>query len=176
MHLGVLRVLCHDTVPMTTENNPALEKVRSLLEEGGENALPEVLDVILEHFSCVTGTVHILNRASGLLNLKEQRGIPDSIIEQVRTIPIGKGMAGLAAKRRSAVQVCNLQTDESGKARPAAKDTKMEGCIAAPMFLSDEDDELFGILGVAMPVAHDYSEEEITDLDDFGRMIAATLT
>lgn len=153
-----------------------MEKIRTLLEEGGEKALPETLDLILEHFACVTGTVHILNSASGLLELKAQRGIPDSIIEPVRSIPIGKGMAGLAAKRRAAVQVCNLQTDESGKARPAAKDTKMEGCIAAPMFLaSGGRDELFGILGVAMPTAHDYSEEEISQLDDFGRVIATAL-
>jgi GAF domain-containing protein len=161
---------------MTTENTPPVEKVRSLLEKGGEDALLETLDVILEHFACVTGTVHILNPVSGLLELKAQRGIPDSIIEPVRSIPIGKGMAGLAAKRQAAVQVCNLQTDESGKARPAAKDTKMEGCIAAPMFLaSGTQDELFGVLGVAMPAAHDYSEEEISQLDDFGRVIANAL-
>lgn len=161
---------------MAIKNTPPVEKVRSLLEKGGGDALPETLDVILGHFACVTGTVHILNPVSGLLELKAQRGIPDSIIEQVRSIPIGKGMAGLAAKRRAAVQVCNLQTDESGKARPAAKDTKMEGCIAAPMFLaSGGHDELFGILGVAMPNAHDFSDEEISRLEDFGRVIAATL-
>ncbi len=161
---------------MIAKNDPTLQKVDSLLKQGGENALPEALDIILEHFGCVTGTVHILNCVSGLLDLKAQRGIPDSIIEPVRAIPIGKGMAGLAAKRHAAVQVCNLQTDESGKARPAAKDTKMEGCIAAPMFFqSGPYDELFGILGVAMPSAHDYSEEEIADLDNFGRVIATAL-
>ncbi len=161
---------------MTTENTPPLEKVRSLLEKGGEDALPESLDVILGHFACVTGTVHILSPESGRLELKAQRGIPDSIIEPVKSIPVGKGMAGLAAKRQAPVQVCNLQTDESGKARPAARDTEMEGCIAAPMFLAkDSQDELFGVLGVAMPSAHDYSEKEISQLDDFGRAIANAL-
>lgn len=161
---------------MTTTNNPTLEKVDALLKEGGEGALTDALDVILDHFGCVTGTIHILNCVSGLLDLKAQRGIPDSILETVSAIPIGKGMAGLAAKRHAAVQVCNLQTDQSGKAKPAAKDTKMEGCIAAPMFLeSGEHDELFGILGVAMPTSHDYSNEEISDLDDIGRVIAVAL-
>ena len=161
---------------MTTKNTPTVEKICSLLEKGGANALPQILDVILAHFACITGTIHILNSVSGLLELKAQRGIPDSIIEPVRSIPIGKGMAGLAAERRTAIQVCNLQTDESGKARPAAKDTKMEGCIAAPMFLANEGhDELFGVLGVAMPSAHDYSEEEISQLENFGRMIATAL-
>ncbi len=161
---------------MTTKNKSTLEKVDSLLKEGGEDALTDALDVILEHFGCVTGTIHVLNCVSGLLDLKAQRGIPESILETVSAIPIGKGMAGLAAKRHAAVQVCNLQTDQSGKAKPAAKDTKMEGCIAAPMFLkSGVHDELYGILGVAMADSHDYSNEEIADLDDIGRVIATVL-
>ncbi|MCF6314295.1 MAG: GAF domain-containing protein [Verrucomicrobiales bacterium] len=162
---------------MTTNTKPSFAQVEQLLQARGEDALDEVLNVILEYFSCVTGTIHVLNCVSGLLDLKAQRGIPDSILETVSKIPIGKGMAGLAAKRHAAVQVCNLQTDQSGKAKPAAKDTKMEGCIAAPMFLQvGQDDELFGILGVAKPTAYDYSQEEIADLDDFGRIIAKALS
>lgn len=161
---------------MTTKNDSTLQKVDALLKEGGEEAMTDALDVILEYFGCVTGTIHVLNCVSGLLDLKAQRGIPDSILETVSAIPIGKGMAGLAAKRHAAVQVCNLQTDESGKAKPAAKDTRMEGCIAAPMFSKSGDhDELFGILGVAMADSHEYSNEEIADLDDLGRVIAAAL-
>jgi len=162
--------------PMNAKNNPALQKVDTLLREKGENALSEALDTILDYFGCVTGTVHILNCVSGLLDLKAHRGIPASILDTVSTVPIGKGMAGLAAKRHAAVQVCNLQTDQSGKAKPAAKDTQMQGCIASPMFLqAGSHDELFGVLGVAMPSAHDYSEKEIADLDDFGRVIAKVL-
>ena len=177
LHLRTFRVRCRVNQAMTTKNNPTLEKVNTLLNEGGEDALLATLDIILEHFGCVTGTIHVLNCVSGLLDLKAQRGIPESIIETVSAIPIGKGMAGLAAKRHAAVQVCNLQTDESGKAKPAAKDTHMEGCIAAPMFSKSGDhDELYGVLGVAMPTSHEYSNEEISDLDDFGRVIAAALT
>ena len=160
---------------MTTKNDPTLEKIDALLKEGGEDALPEVLEVILEHFSCVTGTIHVLNGASDLLELKAQRGIPESIIDTVSRVPVGKGMAGLAAERRSAVQVCNLQTDESGDARPAAKDTRMEGCIAAPMFSGEDNEKLFGVLGVAKPTAHDYSDEEVEQLEQIGRMIATAL-
>ena len=160
---------------MTTNNDPALEKIDALLKEGGEDTLTEVLDIILEHFTCVTGTIHILNSAADLLELKAQRGIPDSIIETVSKVPVGKGMAGLAAQRRSAVQVCNLQTDDSGDARPAAKDTRMEGCIAAPMFSGDNSEELIGVLGVAKPSAHDYSDEEVEQLDNLGRVIATAL-
>lgn len=161
---------------MNEKNNPALQKINTLLRKKGESALTETLDITLDYFGCVTGTIHILNCVSGLLDIKAQRGIPESILDTVSAIPIGKGMAGLAAKRHAAVQVCNLQTDKSGKAKPAAKDTQMEGCIAAPMFLqAGQHDELFGVLGVAMPTAHDYSESEIADLDTFGRVIAKAL-
>jgi len=146
--------------------------VRELLATGGKGALPEVLDAILAHFECVTGTVHLLDD-SGMLQLLAQRGIPDSIIDKVSTIPVGKGMAGLAAERRKPVQVCNLQTDESGDVRPGAKDTKMAGSVAAPMF--DTAGELVGTLGVAKPVAYDFSDEEMQLLESLGRTIAAGL-
>ncbi len=72
-------------------------------------------------------------------------------------------MAGLAAERRKPVQVCNLQTDESGDVRPGGKDTKMAGSVAAPMF--DAAGELVGTLGVAKPVAYDFSDEEMQLLE-----------
>ena len=146
------------------------DEVSSLLSAGGRDALPDVLDAILAHFDCVTGTVHLLGE-DGMLDLLAQRGIPDSILPMVSRIPVGKGMAGLAAERRKPVQVCNLQTDESGDVRPGAKDTKMEGSVAAPMF--DSAGELIGTLGVAKPTAYDFSDDEMALLEDLGRTIAA---
>ena len=69
-----------------------------------------------------------------MLKLPAQRGIPEAIMDRVRVIPIGKGMAGLAAERREPVQVCNLQTDESGVAKPSAKMTQMENRIVLARF------------------------------------------
>ena len=44
-------------------------------------------------------------------------------------IPFGKGMAGICAERREPVSMCNLQTDDSGVARPTAKETKVAGAL-----------------------------------------------
>lgn len=148
------------------------QSINELLAGGGRSALPQVLDKILSHFECVTGTVHVLDD-SGMLELLAQRGIPDSIIDKVSRIPVGKGMAGLAAERRKPVQVCNLQTDESGDVRPGAKDTAMAGSVAAPIF--DASGELVGTLGVAKPVAYDFSDEEMELLESLGRSIATGL-
>ncbi|MEX0884131.1 MAG: GAF domain-containing protein, partial [Cyclobacteriaceae bacterium] len=83
------------------------------------------LENILSLFDCSTGTLHILEREPNLLILKAQVGVPGFLLPKMSQIPIGKGMAGIAAERKEAVQVCNLQTDESGVVRPGAKDTKV---------------------------------------------------
>ena len=99
-----------------------IHRVEQLLTQGGSNpaSLKEVLELTLGHFDCVTGTIHGLDPKSGLLVLLTHRGIPEVIMDKVSRIPVGKGMAGLAAQRNEAVQVCNLQTDTSGQAKPGA--------------------------------------------------------
>ncbi|EPR67791.1 Signal transduction protein [Cyclobacterium qasimii M12-11B] len=85
------------------------------------------------------------------------------------TIPVGKGMAGIAAERMEAVQVCNLQTDDSGVVRPGAKDTKVEGAITAPMIL---EGKLYGTLGIAMKDPYEFNEEEIKALMEIAAALA----
>ncbi|MEK6644411.1 MAG: GAF domain-containing protein [Planctomycetota bacterium] len=119
----------------------------------------ELLDIVITHFACPVGTIHRMDDTTGLLHLVEKRGIPDAILSAIERIPLGKGMAGLAAERRAPVTVCNLQTDQSGQAKPAAKLTGMEGSIAVPMLV---DGSLRGVLGIAMPTAHQFTESETT--------------
>jgi GAF domain-containing protein len=78
-------------------------------------------------------------------------------------------MAGIAAERRQPVEMCNLQTDASGIARPAAKETKVEGSIAVPMML---EGILYGTLGVAKSVPYNFSKEEVDDLLNIGAGIS----
>ncbi len=132
----------------------------------------EILSEILASFECVTGTVHRLDPTSGLLELVAQRGIPEAIMSRVQRIPVGKGMAGLAAERREPVQVCNLQTDESGQAKPAAKMTEMAGSVAAPMIANGE---LVGTIGIARPDAFEFSQAQIDTLLKLGELIGGKL-
>lgn len=128
-----------------------------------------VLDMTLAHFNCVVGTLHRLNPESRMLELIAARGIPDAIMDRVGLIPIGKGMAGLAAERMEPVQVCNLQTDDSGVAKPGAKLTEMEGSVAAPIII---DGKLVGTIGIAKPQAYEFNESERELLMAVGRTIA----
>jgi putative methionine-R-sulfoxide reductase with GAF domain len=152
-----------------------LEEVKATLEQGESprTVLPEVLDLVLRRFDCTTGTVHLFDQESGLLILEAQRGIPEIVLDKIKRIPIGKGMAGIAAERREPVQVCNLQTDNSGVVRQGARDTRMEGSIAAPVL--DSRGQLKGTLGVAKPVAYDFTAQECDLLMQTGALLAERL-
>ena len=114
-----------------------------------------VLAETIRHFGCQAGTVHFLR--DGVLKLVAHQGILPHIAEIAATVSIGKGIAGLAAQRREPITICNLQTDTSGQARPAAKSTGMEGSLAVPMLVGDE---LRGVLGIAKAIAHDWTADE----------------
>ena len=114
------------------------------------------LGSILAELGCQTGTIHRTG-ADGELKLETQVGVPEFLLPKIASIPFGKGIAGCAAERKRPVQLCNLQTDTSGQARPAAKTTGMEGSIAVPMLVAGE---LRGVIGVAMAGAHDWTDAE----------------
>ena len=134
------------------------ESVDKALASGDPQA---VLDEAIRAFECQAGTVHWLHAPTGILKLAAHRNIPEAITQIIATVPVGKGIAGLAAERREPISLCNLQTDTSGQARPAAKTTGMEGSVAVPMLIGGE---LRGVLGIAKADAYDWSEDEKASL------------
>lgn len=131
-------------------------------------AWPGFLAALVRHFDCAVGTIHLLGD-DGQLHLAAQQGLPPPVLDKVKVIPIGKGMAGIAAERKQPVQVCNLQTDASGVVRPGAKMTQMEGSLAAPML---DGERLAGVLGVAKPVPYEFTAAEQQLLLEVGTAIA----
>ena len=151
-----------------------LENILDVVSEQLNKETPNwnlLLSNVLEAFDCSTGTLHFLDENS-LLQLETQIGIPDFLIPKLSTIPIGKGMAGIAAERMKPVEMCNLQTDDSGVARPSAKDTKVEGSLAAPLIL---DGTLYGTIGIAKPVPYDFTTEEMELLMIIGEAISGKI-
>lgn len=155
---------------MTPESHPLVAEVTALLERSPV-PFDEVLARLGAHFDCPVGTLHMLGE-DGLLHLKAQQGLPPPVLDKVQTIPIGKGMAGIAAERKQPVQVCNLQSDASGVARPGAKMTQMEGSLASPML---DGDRLRGVLGIAKPSAYEFTHSETELLLAVGAAIARRL-
>jgi putative methionine-R-sulfoxide reductase with GAF domain len=131
-----------------------------------------VLDAAIADFSGSTGTLHRLDPADNLLKIVAQTGIPDHLKPIVATIPIGKGIAGAAAERREPVELCNLQADLGGVAKPGARSTNVQGSLAVPVL---EGDQLRGTLGVGLMVPHDFTDEEKTRLGAIASAIAPKL-
>ncbi|MEI9894350.1 MAG: GAF domain-containing protein [Chthoniobacter sp.] len=129
-----------------------------------------VLAAVLTHFGCQAGTVHLLR--DGVLKLAAHKNIPPQVVKIVEIVPIGKGIAGLAAERLEPITICNLQTDTSGQAKPGAKATGMEGSVAVPMLV---EGKLRGVLGIAKANAYDWPAVETDLLTRVGSALAARL-
>ena len=128
---------------------------------------------VLAEFQCVTGTLHRLDPADNLLKLVTSERIPEFLLPVVQTIPVGKGVAGVAAERKAPVEMCNLQTDTSGVAKPEAKKTQVQGSLAVPVL--DEAGEVRGTLGIGKLEPYDFSDTEKGRLLEIGAQIAGRL-
>ena len=124
------------------------------------NNLQERLENIVRDFAADTGSIHLLE--NGVLMLKAHIGLPPHIVSVVSVVPIGKGMAGLAAERNEPVSVCNLQTDDSGKFPSGAKATGVNGAIVVP--IRNAAGQMNGTLGIGVHRDYEYSTDEIERL------------
>ena len=133
------------------------------------------LETIVCFFVANTGTLHRIG-PDGFLHLIAIVGnFPPPVMDAIRTIEVGKGLAGLAAQRRGPVTVCNLQTDTSGDVRPGARATGMEGAITVPCFGGANGGVIIGVLGIATFAPREYSPEETVALLECGRAVAELL-
>lgn len=126
---------------------------------------------ILENFGCQTGTIHRAGDNDRILTLVCQIGVPENLLDKISSIPFGKGIAGVAAERGEAVELCNLQQDLGGVAKADARNTGVSGSLAVPIF-SAGSGKVIGTLGVGKYAPHEFSDAEKQRLQDFAREIA----
>jgi putative methionine-R-sulfoxide reductase with GAF domain len=133
-----------------------------------------VLVKVLENFACVTGTIHRTDPSTGLLMLVAHQGIPPQVLPmllpKIDNIPFGKGIAGCAAQRKEAVQLCNLQEDLGGVAKPDAQKTNVQGALAVPIV--GPDGKVLGVLGIGKMQTYDFNVHEIADLNAVAALLA----
>ncbi len=154
--------------------NELLDRTAALLNSGGnhEAVLEQTLRGVLEHFHSETGTIHWLDAEKQLLHLAAHAGLPPQMLVAVKTIPVGKGIAGQVIAQGRAVTICNLQTDASGVARPGAKQTGVGGALCVPL---RSGNTIVGTIGIGTTRPHEYTPEETRWLEEIGRMIGAYL-
>lgn len=86
---------------------------------------------LLGRYAAVAGTVHVVQ--DGVLAIKAAHNIPPKVQEVTASIPIGKGMAGLAWQHDKPIQTCNLKDDNSGAVKPGAKAVDARAAVALPV-------------------------------------------
>jgi len=132
----------------------------------------KVLEATLIHFASETGTIHRLEDAPALLQLVASIGLPPQLLEAVKTIPVGKGIAGQTVAQRKPVTICNLQTDTSGVARPAAKETGVGSAVCVPIWFGDK---IIGTFGIGARRESEYTVEQTRQLEEIARRFGILL-
>ena len=155
--------------------NDLNNKVAGLLngESDRTKGLEKALGQILSDFQSETGTIHWLDAEKQLLQLSAQVGLPPQMLDVIKTIPVGKGIAGQTVAQNKPVTICNLQTDTSGVAKPGAKQTGVGGALCVPM---NRDGKIIGTLGIGTRRQHEYTPEETQRLQEVANLIADHVT
>ncbi|HWC60197.1 MAG TPA: GAF domain-containing protein [Verrucomicrobiae bacterium] len=155
---------------MMTDNLNA--RIAALLNSEADRmkGLEAALGQILSDFQSETGTLHWLDAEKQLLQLGAQVGLPPQMLDVIKTIPVGKGIAGQTVAQNKPVTICNLQTDTSGVAKPGAKQTGVGGALCVPMH---RDGKIIGTLGIGTRRQHEYTPEETQRLQDIANLIAS---
>ena len=122
--------------------------------------MQQELQKIMDEFDADTGTIHLIE--NGVLILKAHVGVPEQVLDVVRMVPVGKGMAGMAQERNEPVSSCNLQQDQSGDIPAGAKATGVNGAIVVPV--RDRDGAAVGTVGIGVHRDYEYSEAETARL------------
>jgi len=108
----------------------------------------------------VAGTVH--RRSGDVLEMAAAVNIPPKVQEVTRTIPKGRGMAGLAWERGAPVSTCNLPEDRTGDVRPGAKAVDAKAAAALPVH--DSRGDVRAVVGIAWADERDVDEQALAVL------------
>jgi hypothetical protein len=118
------------------------------------------LDDYLARHGGIAGSVHF--RRGDLLALAAATNLPEPVQAMTRSIPRGKGMAGLAWERGEPVQTCNLQTDRSGDVRPGARAVGAQAAVAIPV--RDAAGQIRAVVGIAFAGERELPADELERL------------
>ena len=110
-----------------------------------DESMNKWLQSLLGRHGAVAGTVHVVR--GDVLAIAAAVNIPPKVQEVTATIPMGKGMAGLAWQHDKPIQTCNLQEDTSGAVKPGAKAVDARAAVAVPVH--DTSGTVRAIVGLA---------------------------
>lgn len=119
------------------------------------------LAAVVRAIGADTGTLHFAAHGGSLVLAAVHGTLPAAVLDQIREIPQGKGMAGLCAHRNEPVTWCNLSQDATGAVQPGARGTGLKGSIVVPV---RRGSDVVGTLGVANRNERNFSQVEVEQL------------
>ena len=125
-----------------------------------DEATNEWLRGLLARHEAVAGTVHVVK--GDVLVIAAAVNIPPKVQEITATIPLGKGMAGLAWQHDKPIQTCNLKEDESGAVKPGAKAVDAKAAVALP--IHDPSGTIRAIVGLAWMHDNELSKDVLAKI------------
>lgn len=134
--------------------------------------LEKILRDILVKLNSETGTIHRLDESAQLLHLVAQVGLPPQLLDVVKNIPVGKGIAGQTVAQNRPVTICNLQTDTNGIAKPGAKQTGVGGALCVPI---RNGEKIVGTLGIGTRREREYTPAETIALENIAELVGGFL-
>jgi GAF domain-containing protein len=140
----------------------------SMMNDGAHD-MDHALQHAIEKLCADSGTIHLRDADELVLHLVASHNVPDNLIAAIRSIPWGKGMAGLAAQSCEPVDYCNLQTSTSPEVHAKARTSGTQGAIVVPMM---QGNEVMGTIGIGCRTERAFSASEIRWLMDLGRQLA----
>jgi L-methionine (R)-S-oxide reductase len=125
-----------------------------------DETVNEWLRSLLARHRAVAGTVHVVR--GELLEIAAAVNIPPPVQQATATIPMGKGMAGLAWQHDRAVQTCNLREDTTGAVKPGAKAVDGKAAVALPVH--DARGAIRAVVGLAWMEERDLGDTELAQI------------
>jgi signal transduction histidine kinase len=129
------------------------------------------LDRVLEVMGCQIGGIHLLDEDSREVRLAAWHSIPDEVIAEIQTMPVGHGVAGRVISQGAPLVVQEMADDPD--AAPAARRIlAQQGYVGAPMRAKGQ---VVGVLSVIGTEGRQFSAEEVALLASIADQIGVAV-
>ena len=136
-----------------------------------EMVMERSLDRVLEVMGSQIGGIHLLDEATGVVNLATWRNIPAEIVAEIQTMPVGSGIAGRIIEQGAPLVVPAMADDPD--AAPAAKRILSQQVYAgAPMRAKGR---AVGVLGIIGTEGRQFNAEEVALLASIADQIGVAV-
>lgn len=133
------------------------------------------LQELKRQFSVDLGVIHLLNpKKNQLYLIAYSKGLSDKFLDGIREIAVGKGISGNVALTKKPIATHNLIEDAPPSAIPIARTIGVRGMVCVPIF--DNQGAVAGTLGLGCYKERTFSEQEINDIIEAAKKLAAKLT